>query len=137
MLGDQDPPFLDRQLEHGDLHTPVGVDRFDLPTATKHVCARVCGVGQHPVHGAVVGGLPPDPPLADRPAREPLTVAHQLGNDLTGGAEAIPQLIDAPNRAADLLIEREADLAVLVALKPDRQREMKLTAAGLVLKPAT
>jgi hypothetical protein len=77
-------------------------------------------MGEHVVHSTVVRGLPADPALADRAAREQLSLADQLGDDLARRAAAIPQLIDPLDRAADLPIERQADLAVLVALKADR-----------------
>ena len=72
------------------------------------------------MHSTVIRRLPPDPPLSDPAAREPLSLRGQLGDDLPTGAAAVPQLEHSPDRAAHLLINAEADLAILIALQADR-----------------
>ena len=137
VLGDQDPPLRDRRLDLRDLHTPLGVDRLDRPVAPIRIRARVVRVGQDLVHSTVIGRLPPDPPLGDPAAREPLPLGRQLGNDLPPRAAPVPQLEHSPDRAAHLLINAEPDLAILIALQPDRQRQPQLATGRLVLKPTT
>lgn len=49
----------------------------------------------------------------------------KLSDDLTCGAAAIPQSVDAADRPADLLVQGKSDLTILAALQTDRQREAR------------
>ena len=82
VIGDAHPPLLDRHLDHRHLHDAVRADGLDLAAAPERVRAGIGRVGQHVVHRPVVGGDPPNPALADRAAREQLSLAGELGDDL-------------------------------------------------------
>ena len=104
--------------------------------AAEHERARIGRVGQEVVHGAIAGARPAHAALADRPARQLLALGDQLADDLARRPEPPPQHEHALDRVPDLLIGRQHDPAVLVAVEPDRQREAQLAARGLVAQPA-
>ena len=94
------------------------------------------GVGQKVVHGAIARARPAHPPRADGPARQLLIVGDQLAHDLPRGAQPPPQREHAVDRVAHLLVGRQHDAAVLVAVQADWEVLLKLAALGLVAKPA-
>ena len=55
---------------------------------------------------------------------------------MAGGPDPPPQLEHAAECVADLLIGGEHDPAVLVAIQPDREAQLKLAPLRLVAKPA-
>jgi hypothetical protein len=136
MLGQADSPPLERQLNRLHLQPPVWAEALLTARAAEDERARVGRVGQEVVHGAVAGGRPADAPLPHRPARQPLPLGDQLGDDLAGGAEPLPVREDAPDGGAHLLVGREHDPAVFVAVEPDRQTERELAPLGLVTQAA-
>jgi len=87
------------------------------------------------MHRPIARRHPPHPPLPNRAPRQPLALIKQADHDLASRAEPPPQLKHTTDRVAHLLVCRQADPAVLVAVQTDRQAQLKLPAGGLVAKP--
>jgi hypothetical protein len=136
VLGQADRPLLDGQLDRLDPHVAGVVEALLLALLAKRERPRIRGVGQEVVHGAIARARPADASLADCSARQLLALGDQLHHDLPGRAQLAPELIDAVDRVADLLVGAEHDPVVLVAVKTDRKRQAQLTALGLVAQPA-
>ena len=128
VLRQADGPLLDRQRHGAAADLTVLVKLLALHRSPEHERARIRRVGQKPVHGAIAGRCPADPPLRRRPARERLPLLAQRRDDLTRGPKPAPQLEHPVDRMPDLLVGGERDLAVLVAIETDRQVLLKLAA---------
>ena len=122
VLGQADGPLLDRQLDRSRPDLAVLVQALALAGAAEHERAGIGRVGQEVVHGAIAGARPAHAPLADRPPRQLLALADQLADDLARRPEPAPEREHARDRVTDLLVGRQHDPAVLVAVEPDRQR---------------
>jgi hypothetical protein len=136
VLGQADGPFLDRHLARGDLDLAGGVQAFLLASPAEHERPGIAGVGQEVVHRRIVRGRPPHAPLADAPARKLLALRDQLADDLARRAEPVPQLEDALDRVAHLLVGGQHDAPILVAIEPDGEVHPQLAALGLGAQPA-
>ena len=121
VIGQADRPLLDRHLARADLDLAVLVEALLLAGAAEHERAGIGRVGQEVVHRPIVRGRPPHAPLADASARKLLALRDQLADDLARRAEPVPQLEDALDRVAHLLIGGQHDPPVLVAIEPDRR----------------
>ena len=136
VIGDADRPPLQRHLHGAATHPPVISEVLLGAGAAEHERAGIRRVGQEVVHRPIARPDPPHPPLADRPPRQPLPLGDQLRHDLPRRPQPPPQAQHPLDRVTDLLIGRQRDRAVLVAVKPDRQVLLKLAALGLVAQPA-
>ena len=131
-----DRPLLDRHIDPADPDLAVLVEALDLALAAEHERAGVRRVGQDVVHRAIARARPPDPPLPDRPSRQRLSLGGQLDHHLPRGPQPAPQAEHALDRVTHLLIGTQHNQVVIVAIKPDRQRQPQLAALGLVTQPA-
>jgi hypothetical protein len=136
MLGQADGPLLGRQLDRLHADSAACVEAFLLLGSAEDEGARVGGVGEEVVDGTVARARPADPPLAYRPAREPLARCDQLRDDLAGRAEPAPEGKDARDRRPDLLVGAEDDPALLVSVEANRQAERELAPLGLMAQTA-
>jgi hypothetical protein len=91
VVGDQDGPLLERQLDRSRAHAPVGAERLLLAGAAGGERARVGGVGEEVVHRAIAGLRPADALLADGPPRQLLPLGDQLRRHLAGRAQPRPE----------------------------------------------
>lgn len=136
VLGQADRPLLERQIDRPPAHPSLFVEELLLAGAAEHERARIRRVGQERVHRPIGRGRPPHPPRADGASRQPLPLITENGDDLTRRAVPPPQLEDAADRVADLLVGCQHDPAVLVTVQPDRKAQLELAALRLVAKPA-
>jgi hypothetical protein len=136
VVGDADGPLLERELDDLRAHATVRTERLLLAAAAEHKRARKCGVGQEVVHRPTARPRPADAPRTDRAPREPLAFCDQFGRHLACGAERAPEPEHPLDRVAHLVIRREHDPPVPIALEPERQIQRELAPLGLVAQAA-
>jgi hypothetical protein len=136
VIGQADGPLLDRQLDRALAHPPVLVELLALRGAPEYERARVRGVGEEVVHRPIARLGPAHAAGADRAARQQLPLVAQAHHRLPGGPRPPPQLKHPVDRVAHLLIGRQRDPPALLAIKADRQAQLKLPAGSLVAQPA-